>query len=269
MQVVRTPVCAGRFYPAEPDILQQMVENYLAAAQPRPIQDSLKGLIVPHAGYIYSGPIAASGYAQLRTQKERIQRVVLLGPSHRVWLQGLALPDIQSFATPLGQIQLDQAAIDQIRSLPQVVTNARAHAAEHSLEVHLPFLQCVLGDFKLVPLVVGEVAIEAVTQVLEHLWNGAETVFIISSDLSHYLPYAIARHTDRRTVDAILALQGSLTPEQACGCFPIDGWLAAARKHQLAPLLLDLRNSGDTAGTHDQVVGYAAIAFTGGEKNVH
>lgn len=269
MSSTRTPVCAGRFYPAESATLQNMVENYLAAARLQPVHGSLRGLIVPHAGYIYSGPIAASGYAELRAQKERIKRVVLIGPSHHVWFHGLALPDTRSFATPLGQIQLDLDAINEIRSLPRVVTDARAHAAEHSLEVHLPFLQCVLGDFRLVPLVVGEVAVETVARVLEHLWDGAQTVFIISSDLSHYLPYAMARQTDQQTVDAILGLQGPLTPDQACGCFPVGGWLIAARHHQLVPLLLDMRNSGDITGTRDQVVGYAAIAFTEGDELVH
>ncbi len=191
-----------------------------------------------------------------------ISRVVLLGPAHRVVLDGLAAPHAEAFETPLGRVAVDAAALTALDDLPQVTRSERVHEREHSLEVQLPFLQTLLGSsFTLVPLVVGDAGAEAVAQVLERLWGGDETLIVVSSDLSHYLPYEQAQAADHATAQRILALDGALTPHEACGAAAINGALLAARRHGLAPRILDLRNSGDTAGDRDRVVGYAAIAF--------
>jgi AmmeMemoRadiSam system protein B len=248
------------FYPGDAAVLHRDVLAMLDAAAAEPLVP--KAIIAPHAGYIYSGPIAASAYALLRPLHGRIERVVLLGPVHRVWVAGLALPGVDRFETPLGPIELDQAAIQVVAALPQVETNFQAHAMEHSLEVQLPFLQEVLGDFKLVPLAVGGAAPAAVARVLEAVWGGDETLIVVSSDLSHYLPYERARTADSDTAEAILHLRTDLIGEMACGAHPVNGLLLAARHKGLRPHLLDLRNSGDTAGDRDRVVGYGAFAFT-------
>jgi AmmeMemoRadiSam system protein B len=218
-------------------------------------------LIAPHAGYIYSGAIAATAYTRIASVADRIERVVLLGPAHRVHVQGLALPAATRFETPLGTINIDRAAVDTVLALPQVVLSDEAHAQEHALEVHLPFMQQVLGDFKLVPFVVGSATPEEVAEVLDALWGGTETLIVISSDLSHYLPYPRARAIDEFTAETILRLTPQLSHEQACGATPINGLLLAARSRGLEPQLLDLRNSGDTAGDKARVVGYASFAF--------
>ncbi len=258
---VRPPAVAGMFYPADPRQLANDVQNFLTEA--RPSQElSPKALIVPHAGYIYSGAIAGSAYATLKDIAPRIHRVVLLGPTHRVAVRGLALPDAKAFDTPLGRVELDADAMRTISRLPQVVTSSEAHAQEHSLEVQLPFLQSVLSEFTLVPLAVGMATAPEVAEVLEALWGGDETLIVISSDLSHFQPYTAAQSIDRKTADDILTLNQPIDHEQACGGTPISGLLIAARRHHLDAKLLDLRNSGDTAGSHDRVVGYAAFAFT-------
>jgi len=260
MKNIRPSAVAGMFYPAEADVLMHDVRAMLAAA--RLIELNPKALIVPHAGYIYSGAIAASAYASLKNIAHDIRRVVLLGPTHRVAVRGLALPGADAFATPLGIVPIDLAAAQAIAHLPQVSVSAQAHAQEHSLEVHLPFLQTVLHDFKLLPLAVGMATPEEVAEVLEVLWGGDETLIVISSDLSHYLPYSTAQRVDNGTVQSILKLHQPIAHDHACGGTPISGLIVAAQKHHLTPHLLDLRNSGDTAGSRDQVVGYAAIAFT-------
>ncbi len=258
---VRPSAVAGMFYPADPGDLARDVQSFLTEARPsqelRP-----KALIVPHAGYIYSGAIAGSAYATLKDIAPRIRRVVLLGPTHRVAVRGLALPDAKAFDTPLGRVELDADAMRAISRLPQVVISSEAHAQEHSLEVQLPFLQSVLSGFTLVPLAVGMATAPEVAEVLETLWGGDETLIVISSDLSHFLPYAAAQFIDRKTADDILKLSQPIDHEQACGGTPISGLLVAARRHHLEAKLLDLRNSGDTAGSHERVVGYAAFAFT-------
>ena len=261
MHGIRNPAVAGMFYPAPAAGLSAQVQSLLhavpAADAPPP-----KAIIVPHAGYIYSGAIAASAYARLGALRERIRRVLLLGPSHRVGFRGLALSGMSAFATPLGQVALDQAAYTVLGSLPAVGVLEAAHATEHSLEVHLPFLQQVLDDFQLVPLVVGDAAPEEVGAVLEALWGGAETLVVISSDLSHYQDYQTAQQLDRQTSDAIEHLRyEDIGYEQACGRNPVRGLLWVARRNGLHGVTIDLRNSGDTAGSRDQVVGYGAYVF--------
>ena len=260
---VRPAAVAGAFYPARPDALHRLLVECLESARPATLRP--KALIVPHAGYIYSGPIAASAYTLLEPLRALIRRVVLLGPVHRVWVAGLALPGVAAFETPLGRVPLDQAGIAAIADLPQVTVSAAAHAEEHSLEVHLPFLQTVLAGFSLIPLAVGGASPEAVAEVLERLWGGDETLIVVSSDLSHFLPYAEARQVDTATANAILNLDSHLIGEQACGAYPINGLMLAARRHGLAPHLLDMRNSGDTAGDRNRVVGYGAFAFVEAE----
>jgi len=248
------------FYPGEAAALRRDVEAMLGAARGEAMVP--KAIIVPHAGYVYSGPVAASAYALLRPLRGRIERVVLLGPVHRVWVAGLALPGVEAFDTPLGRIGLDPVAVRALAALPQVETNSQAHAVEHSLEVQLPFLQAVLGDFRLVPLAVGGASAAAVAEVLDIVWGGDETLIVVSSDLSHYLPYEQARETDAGTAEAIMHLRSDLIGEMACGAHPVNGLLLAARRKGLRPHLLDLRNSGDTAGDRSRVVGYGAFAFT-------
>lgn len=260
MSIVRQPAVAGLFYPAEPGQLAHDVRQLLTGAHPH--KQVPKALIVPHAGYIYSGEIAATAYATLRPIAARIRRVVLLGPTHRVAVRGLALPDADAFDTPLGRVMLDAAGARSIAHLPQVGVSGQAHELEHSLEVQLPFLQTVLSDFTLLPLAVGMASAEEVAEVLETVWGGEETLIVISSDLSHYLPYATAQGMDSETAQSILKLQQPIAHDHACGGTPISGLIIAARHHNLTPHLLDLRNSGDTAGSHDRVVGYAAFAFT-------
>ena len=261
MYHTRPPAIAGSFYPAQKSVLQSDVASMLEAALPREVNTAPKAMIVPHAGYIYSGPVAATAYASLAASAHKIKRVVLLGPVHRVPVRGLALPGVEAFATPIGEVQLDQAAIASIANMPQVVTSPQAHALEHSLEVQLPFLQAVLPDFKLVPLAVGDATPAQVAAVLEKLWGGEETLIVISSDLSHFLPYYVAQSVDQETVQAILDLRGPVTHDQACGGTPINGLMLAATQHHLRPQLLDYRNSGDTAGDKQRVVGYVSIAF--------
>lgn len=263
MHQVRSAAVAGSFYPAQGPVLSRAVQDLL---QPfAPSQDAgqapPKALIVPHAGYVYSGSTAGQAYAQLTPWRQSIRRVVLLGPAHRVPVRGLALPGVDAFTTPLGEVPVDGAAVKALGRLPQVVVSPNAHAQEHALEVQLPFLQTVLDTFSLVPLVVGDATPDEVAEVLETVWGGAETLIIISSDLSHYLSHAQAQAVDRQSIQTLLALQPTLSHRQACGATPVNGLLLAARRHGLKPQLLALRNSGDTAGDRQRVVGYAAVAF--------
>ena len=260
MEKIREPAVAGSFYPANPQQLRSMLQGYLAesaAGGPPP-----KAMIVPHAGYIYSGPVAASGYARLQQAADRINRVILLGPAHRVAFRGLAVPDVDGFKTPLGVIPVDMAAIKEILTLPQVHISEEAHRQEHSLEVHLPFLQATLKEFTLVPLVVGDATPAEVCEIIGHFWDSPGTLIIISSDLSHYHDYETAVKLDNMTSRAIenLALE-NIGYEDACGRNPVNGLLLYARQHGLAAKTIDLRNSGDTAGPRDQVVGYGAYVI--------
>jgi MEMO1 family protein len=259
--MVRRAAVAGRFYPADPVELRRTIEGLLAGVPPAS-GPTPKAIIAPHAGYLYSGPIAASAYAQFKPGRETIKRVVLLGPSHYVAVAGLAAPSVECFATPLGLVPIDTEAVRKLGSLPQVIVLDEAHAVEHSLEAQLPFLQVVLGDFKAVPLAVGETSMEEIEEVLETLWGGPETRFVISSDLSHYLDFEAARELDRATADAIEALKPEeIGDDQACGRVPIRGFLRVARRHGLRARAVDLRSSGDTAGPRDRVVGYGAFVF--------
>lgn len=261
MYSTRPPAVAGAFYPGNPAVLSAAIDQLLAAV-PGAETRQPKALIVPHAGYVYSGSTAAMAYAALEPWRDTIHRVVLLGPTHRVAVNGLALPETEAFATPLGTIALDRAAIATLANLPQIVFSDRVHADEHSLEVHLPFLQRTLADFKLVPLAVGHAAPQDVAEVLDLLWGGPETLIVISSDLSHFLPYAAANQIDRDTCQHILQLDTHIRPEQACGAYPVNGLLLAARQRGLVPHLIHRCNSGDTAGDKQRVVGYAAFSFT-------
>jgi len=246
MQTVRAPAVAGSFYPADPSQLRETVARLLAsAAYGRPP----KALIAPHAGYVYSGPVAASAFR--RVEDAPISRVVLLGPSHLGPLRGLALPGAAAMRTPLGDVPIEEVSLPHDR---------RAHAEEHSLEVELPFLQVALRSFTVVPLAVGDATPDEVAGVLEQLWGGGETLIVVSSDLSHYLSYAEAQRADAASAKEILAL-GRLTPHDACGAVPVNGLLFASRRRGLRPELIDLRNSGDTAGDKRRVVGYGAFAF--------
>lgn len=260
MASVHKPAVAGLFYPAEPETLRTQIASFLANA---PAAAAVpKAIIAPHAGYVYSGAIAASAYARLKPARGTIRRVVLLGPSHRVAFHGLAAPSADAIETPLGQIPVDRAALQQLADLPQFVISDPAHAREHSLEVHLPFLQEVLGEFSLVPLAVGDATPVEVAEVLERLWGGPETLIVVSSDLSHYHDYDTARKLDRVTSNAIEQLRyQDLDYDSACGRVPVSGLLYLAQRRGLTAETIDLRNSGDTAGPRDQVVGYGAYVF--------
>jgi len=264
MSTVRPAAVAGTFYPADPSRLASMVEGFLREGEPgsgRPAPKAPKAVIAPHAGYVYSGPIAGSAFRAIQAVASTIERVVLLGPAHFLPIHGLALPGHSFFATPLGEVAVEPEGAQASLRLPQVRVIPEAHAREHSLEVELPFLQSLLGEFVLVPLAVGSASGEEVAEVLDRLWGGPETLIVISSDLSHFLPSEAARRADRATADEILALGGPLDPLQACGAVPINGLLEAARRRSLVPELLDLRNSADTAGDPSRVVGYGAFAF--------
>jgi AmmeMemoRadiSam system protein B len=262
MPATRPAAVAGSFYPGDASALAAEVTSYLAAA-PAPLEGrrAPKAIIAPHAGYMYSGPVAACAYARIAPLAGIVERVVLAGPAHRVYVSGVALPAAREFATPLGTVALDPDAVRIASEFAFVEVSDRAHALEHSLEVHLPFLQAALGVFRLVPLVVGDASPDDVAALLEALWGGEETLVVVSSDLSHYLPYDSARRRDGGTARAILDLEASLVPEDACGAAPINGLLALARRRGLEAELVDLRNSGDTAGSRDRVVGYGAFAF--------
>jgi AmmeMemoRadiSam system protein B len=261
----RAPAVAGLFYPDAPRSLASAVDSLLDEARARNAHlahspGALKVLIVPHAGYVYSGAIAATAYALLASLAQRIRRVVLLGPAHRAYVHGLAASDAFSFETPLGHVPVDLDAVRTVAQFPQVTIDSRAHAREHSLEVNLPFLQRMLKDFAIVPLVVGDATPTEVAQVLEALWGGDETLIVLSSDLSHYQPYDTATQVDRRTSEAIVRAD-FIGPEQACGAHAINGLSALRAWRKLDPVVLDLRNSGDTAGAHDEVVGYLSAAL--------
>lgn len=262
MSGVRFPAVAGLFYPDEPRELAAAVARALAVDVPDD-EATPKALIVPHAGYIYSGPTAGIGYARLRRLRGVVTRVVLLGPAHREWVEGLAVPSVDAFATPIGAVPIDADLRRRVLALPGVALDDRAHAREHSLEVQLPFLLATVGTFTLLPLAVGDASPEQVATVIEAVWGGPETLVVVSSDLSHYHDYERARAQDTRTAAAIVAMaEPAIADDDACGARPVRGLLVAARRHGLGVRLLDLRSSGDTAGDRDRVVGYGAFAVS-------
>jgi AmmeMemoRadiSam system protein B/AmmeMemoRadiSam system protein A len=262
MPSIRPAAVAGLFYPADPRALGAEVDELIGSGDVlAPRLAFPKALIVPHAGYLYSGAVAARAYDDLAAARGIVRRVVLLGPVHRVAVRGLALPAAEFFETPLGRIAIDAQAVQALRSLPQVVTSAPAHAMEHSIEVQLPFLQKALGEFSLVPLAVGAASVAEVAEVLERLWGGRETLIVISTDLSHYHPYEDARRIDGATLERIRTLAVDLDHEEACGATPLNGLLSVSRAKRLAVKLLAACNSGDTAGGKDRVVGYCSFAL--------
>jgi MEMO1 family protein len=265
MSSVRPAAVAGMFYPADSRTLAAEVDDLLGGVeQSAPRLAYPKALIVPHAGYVYSGGVAAHAYDELAAARGSVRRVVLLGPTHRVAVRGLAVPSVEAFATPLGAVRIDRAALQAVRDLPQVVASDAAHAREHSLEVQLPFLQKMLGDFALAPFAVGAASVQEVAAVIERLWGGPETLVVISTDLSHYHPYETARAIDGSTVERIAAFSTDLDHEEACGATALNGFLSVARQKNLSLRKLAACNSGDTAGGKDQVVGYSAFALDEG-----
>lgn len=265
MATVRPAAVAGAFYPADPGALRAVVREHLeqGRASFAPRDPWPKALIVPHAGYMYSGPVAARAFVELEGARDLVSQVVLLGPSHHVQFDGLALPSNTAFETPLGLVVIDETARRQALRLPFVTINDDAHHWEHSLEVQLPFLQEVIGEFSVLPVAIGRSSAEEVRQLLDSLWGGDETVLVVSSDLSHYRDYETARSMDTLTAKAVEAMSPNrIEHEGACGRVGMQGLLEAAREHGLTPRTLDLRNSGDTAGGRDEVVGYGAWELT-------
>ncbi len=260
MRATRPAAVAGHFYPGNARALSEAVRAFLAEV-PAATGTRPRALIAPHAGYVYSGAIAARAYAAIAPWRGVARRVVVAGPAHRVYVPGVALPSCEAFETPLGTIALDRAALEKLAALPWVETNDRAHALEHCIEVQLPFLQSVLGAFELVPMVVGDATPSQMASTLEAVWDADSTLVVVSSDLSHYLPWDAARTRDAATARAIVSLKADLEPEDACGAAPINGLLRVARTRGFAAHLLDLRNSGDTAGDRDRVVGYGSFEF--------
>lgn len=267
MERIRRPAVAGTFYPGDPRQLASDVDELLDdVGHLEPRLGHPKALIVPHAGYIYSGPVAAAAYDELAPARGIVKRVVLLGPVHRVPVRGLALPASDGFETPLGRVPVDAGARAAIAGLRQVVTSDPAHAMEHSLEVQVPFLQKMLGEFALVPLAVGAAGVGEVAETIERLWGGEETIIVISTDLSHYHPYDEARAIDGRTLARIAAYATDLDHEEACGATPLNGMLHLARAKGLSIRQLAANNSGDTAGGKGRVVGYSAFALDEGAR---
>lgn len=260
MSAIRPLAAAGSFYPADPVALRDAVHRYVESV---PQSDLVpKALIVPHAGYAYSGPIAGSAYATLHAVRDHVTRVVLLGPAHYVEFTGLAASQARGFATPLGTVPIDPSALDSALVLASVQVLEEAHLPEHCLEVQLPFLQLLLDDFQIVPLLVGRTTAGEVGEVLDALWGGDETLLVVTSDLSHYHEYSEARRLDRATARVIESLASErMFPDRACGSVAIAGLLDAARRHGLEVHTLGLANSGDTAGSRRQVVGYGAFAL--------
>lgn len=258
---VRPPAVSGLFYPDDASELSDVVAGYLADVPVGDVPAAPKAMIVPHAGYVYSGCVAATAYSLIAQRRHEIRRVVLIGPSHRVYLKGLAVPESSAFATPLGDIEIDGEYRTMLLAGGDVVSANAPHAQEHCLEVQLPFLQMILEDFTLLPLVVGAASPQHVASVLASVWGTKETLVLISSDLSHYHPYEMAQRIDRATSESILRRATDLSGEQACGAACINGLLHLAARRELDVTELARLNSGDTAGDRDRVVGYGAFAI--------
>jgi len=263
MGYIRHAAVAGMFYPGNARDLHNLVLRLIAEAgtrsDPGPVP---KAIIAPHAGFKYSGSVAASAYVRLKPGFDRIRRVVLIGPSHRVPLSGVGVSSARAFETPLGTVPVDAEAVAQLSALPHIEFSDEAHAEEHSIEVQLPFLQCLLDEFSILPLVCNRASVDLVAGVLHRVWGNSETLIVISSDLSHYLPYPEARQMDGATCRAIEILDHeALNHEQACGHAPVGGLLSVAKRRRMGVTTLDLRNSGDTVGDKRRVVGYGAWMF--------
>jgi AmmeMemoRadiSam system protein B len=259
---IRPPAVAGTFYPAEPAALRSTIARSFAMAARKPAaKPAPKALVVPHAGYVYSGPIAASAYLRVEPARDSIRRVVLLGPNHHVPVRGVALSSADAWLTPLGTVPVDDEHRSTLQRFGWVTTDDVAHGPEHCLEVQLPFLQTVLADFELVPLLVGESSPAEVSAVIDALWGGPETLVVVSTDLSHYHAYSDAAEVDSRTAAAITSLRlDDIDYQDACGSRPLRGLLHTAAGRGMTVRELDLRNSGDTAGDKRRVVGYGAFA---------
>ncbi|MBO6701493.1 MAG: AmmeMemoRadiSam system protein B [Pseudomonadales bacterium] len=262
MASVREPAVAGTFYPNDPAALSALIDTYLEGQNGHDTAERPKAIIAPHAGYIYSGPIAGSIYRRVAQARDRINRVVLFGPSHRVAFRGMAMPSHTHFRTPLGNIPLDTREIAALCDMPEITIMDEAHETEHSLEVHLPFLQQVIDRFTLIPVVVGDASRESVAALLDRLWGDDETLIVISSDLSHFEPYEKAQAIDAQTNRKIIALDATLNGREACGCRPVNGLLHLAKARGYSLNKIDVRNSGDTAGSRERVVGYGAWEVT-------
>jgi AmmeMemoRadiSam system protein B len=259
---IRPPAVAGLFYPENANELRHDVSGYIAeCSPPAAVAARPKALIVPHAGYQYSGPVAGFAYRRLRDWSADIHHVVLVGPSHRVAIRGLAVPSVDTFATPLGSVPIDAAGRARLLERGLAGISDAAHAAEHSLEVQLPFLQVVLEDFDILPIAVGFAPCEQVARVIDAVWGGPDTLVLVSSDLSHYHTWSDARQIDAATTRAIVELSSDLPDEQACGACAINGLMQVARRRGLTVEVLDQRNSGDTAGDRSRVVGYGSYAL--------
>ena len=264
MSGVRAPAVAGLFYPADPTELREQIDTLMRRSATSQVAERRpKAVVAPHAGYIYSGPIAASAYARVAELRGTVTRVVLLGPAHRVPVRGLAVPTVDALRTPLGDVSVDDELRTAVSAHPAVVLDDLPHAEEHSIEVQLPFLQRALGDFTLLPLVVGNVEAEVVADVLDAVWGGPETLIVVSTDLSHYESHDAAVIHDEHTVAAIVAGNGAeIGPYDACGATPLRGLMTAASRHGIEPHLLDRRTSGETAGQPNRVVGYASLVYS-------
>ena len=259
MGEIRAPAVAGTFYPLQPEALQARVRGYIQNARSAA---AAKAIVAPHAGYVYSGPVAGNAFSAFSALRGKVSRVVLIGPAHRAAFTGLALPQARAFATPLGILPIDEDGRNALMELPSVIASDRAHAGEHSLEVELPFIQEVLGEVLLLPIVVGDATDKEAAHVLERVWGGPETCIVVSSDLSHYYPYATAQQLDQATALAVEHLRPEqIDEERACGCIGLRALLLVARERGLRCTTLDLRNSGDTVGARDRVVGYGAFSF--------
>ena len=259
--MVRMPAHAGTFYPSDPAILKRRVERFIAEADDPSHPGILRAIVAPHAGYDYSGPVAGSAYRAVAPHVDGFRRALVLGPSHRVYFRGVALPASDGFRTPLGDLPVDADLKSAVADLEGVAESEEAHRSEHSVEVQLPFLQVALGSPSILPVVVGDAPAGMLAGfILAALEACPDTLVVASSDLSHYLPYATAKEQDQNTAKRIQALEPDISPEEACGCHPVGGLLEVARRSGWRVDCLDLRNSGDTEGDPDRVVGYGAFA---------
>ncbi|PSW05735.1 AmmeMemoRadiSam system protein B [Photobacterium lipolyticum] len=257
---IRYPAVAGSFYDKSAQHLQSQLDNWLKP--PPALRHSIRALIVPHAGYIYSGETAAQAYRHLKSLADKIERVILVGPSHRFYFQGCALPSAHYFATPFGNIPIDTQAIEKLQKIEDVEVSDQAHALEHCLEVQLPFLQTCLHQFTLLPMLTGNVSPVTVANLIDDLWQQDNTLLVVSSDLSHFHPYSEAQSIDKNTCSLIEHFEPSLTPEQACGSTGINALLLLAKKRGYQLTRMDLKNSGDTAGDKERVVGYVSYLIS-------